>query len=153
MPKITKANQGELDMFQHAKPKPRVLPGHVIRDLFDHFNIGGNFAAQLAGFYLGYSAQTVQAMMSRTIRTNDYELLRHMLVMWKAQRIVDDNKTHKWGKKREDGQFHRHDDWKERQAGYKANNREYMRRIRAQDKSKWRKPKAIGVKDDSQSKE
>ena len=119
----------------HYKPgpdKPRNLPGKALRDLLSEFGISGNDAADLAGYYLGYSRQAIQAMMSRTIRTNDYELLHQRLLMWKMEMMIAENRS---GPIREDGKRHRLDDWRSIVTRKRDSNRELMRRERAKDPS------------------
>jgi hypothetical protein len=142
MEKIRKPCQGDLDMFQYSKPRPKYLAGTILRTLFNEIGIEGNFAADLAAYMLGYTRQHIHAMMSRTIRYNDYELLRHKLVMWKIQRMVDDQRELRAGPLREDGKRHHRDDYMKRPEEKRVQQREYMRRIRAEDKEKWRKPKS-----------
>jgi hypothetical protein len=119
----------------HYKPgpdKPRNLPGKALRDLLSEFGISGNDAADLAGYYLGYSRQAIQAMMSRTIRTNDYELLHQRLLMWKMEMMIAEKRS---GPIREDGKRHRYDNWRSRVTRKRDENRELMRRERAKDPS------------------
>ena len=143
MAKINQANQGEADMFKYAKPRPHSLPGSAVRNLFETFGIEGNFAADLAGFYLGYSRQTIHAMMSRTIRTNDYELLHHCLTMWKIQRMADDvTFGGRHGPVRADGKRHKRADYENLGDDKRTNNREYMRDKRAENPQAWRTPEA-----------
>jgi beta-galactosidase GanA len=126
----------------HYKPgleKPRNLPGKVLKDLLKEIGIAGNDAADLVGYYLGYSRQAVQAMMSRTIRTNDYELLRYRLTEYKVAAMVAD-KFH--GPIREDGKRHRKDDWLLRAMHDAELKREHIRRKRALDPMYGRKPKS-----------
>ena len=125
----------------HYKPgaeKPRNLPGKVLKDLLKEANIAGNDAADLVGYYLGYTRQAIQAMMSRTIRTNDYELLRYKLNEYRVAVMVAD-KYH--GPIREDGKRHRKDDWRIIAAQEAEHKRQETRRKRALDPMYGRKPK------------
>ena len=142
---ITKASPIEADMFRYAKPRPKRLPGKVIKQLYAEFGIGGNYAAELCAWYLSCEPLTIQRYMTKTIRTNDYELLRMKLTEWEMQRMIDEQHDAKQtiarGPIREDGKRHKTEDYKEAPGRNRLKNREYMRRIRAENKDKWRKPK------------
>ena len=137
MTKYIRPTIEEQRMFKYAQPKPKSLPGKMVRELFEEYNVRGVFAADLAAFYLGYSRQTIQAMCTRTIRTNDYELLRHCFVTWRIDRMSRDAR---WGDVGKDGQRHRSENWETRTDRKRIQNRAYMQQQRAQNPRKWRKP-------------
>lgn len=142
---ITKASSIEAEMFRYAKPRPKRLPGRVIKQLYTEFGIGGNYAAELCAWYLSCQPLTIQRYMTKTIRTNDYELLRMKLTEWEMQRMIDEQHDAKQTIARgpicEDGKRHKTDAFKTAALRKAEWNREYMRQKRAENKEVWRKPK------------
>lgn len=118
--------------YKAGLDKPRNLPGKVLRELLNQMGISGNDAADLAGWYLGYSRQAVQAMMSRTIRTNDFELLEIRLAQYKIEAMIADKNL---GPVREDGKRHKNENWRSALQRDAELKRENIRRHRAKDPS------------------
>lgn len=118
--------------YKAGLDKPRNLPGKVLRDLLNQMGISGNDAADLAGWYLGYSRQAVQAMMSRTIRTNDLELLEIRLAQYKMEVMLADSAL---GPVREDGKRHKNENWRAALQRDAEHKREDIRKRRAIDPS------------------
>ena len=146
MTKISqKRTQSELDMIKYAKPRPRRLAGRVIRDLYTEFGVSGNRASDLAAFYLGTTRKNIQAMMSRTISTDRYEILRIAFINFAIQSAVDtraeEMKSKQNGSIRADGRRHKDDDYMQLTERKRQHNREYMRKMREKSPSIWRKQK------------
>jgi hypothetical protein len=117
------------------------MPGTELKALLNQYGLFGNDAADLAAHYLGYTRATIQALFSRQVRMNDYELLQYKLLEWWVDMRVKESSATKYGPVREDGRRHRDDDWLTLRELNKANNRDYMRRVRERNPNRWRKPK------------
>ena len=60
-------------------PTTNIVPGTELRALLARFNLTGNKGARVAGTLLNYKTSTIQMMLSRGIRRNDFDLLERKL--------------------------------------------------------------------------